>query len=149
MKRKSLDASSRCPYEGGEWLGKRPKNDDGYFEEMTRTIFQADLNWDVIRKKWPNFRRAFVDFSIEKVAEFDERDVRRLIKDASIVHNEKKIEATIGNAQELLMIRKEYGSFAEYLQSYDADIEKVANDLPRRFRHMGESSSKIFLLTVG
>jgi 3-methyladenine DNA glycosylase Tag len=47
---------------------KGPPNDDAYFENMCRVIFQAGLNWNVIEKKWPDFREAFHHFSIENVA---------------------------------------------------------------------------------
>lgn len=138
-----------CPYEGGEWKGKPPKNDDGYFEEMTRTIFQAGLNWEVIRNKWSNFQKAFVGFSSEKVAAFDEKDAKKLTRDEGIVRNNMKIRSTIYNAQEFVKIKKEHGSFPRYVKSFDGENERLLSDLRTRFRHLGDSSSRIFLLSVG
>lgn len=148
-KRHGSRAAGMCPYEGGEWVGKAPNNDECYFEEMTRTVFQAGLNWDVIRSKWPNFQKAFDSFSTEKVAAYDDKDVARLMKDEGIVRYEKKIKATIDNAQEFLKIKKEYGSFSQYIKSFKGDNERLIGDLRTRFSHMGDSSSRIFLLTTG
>ena len=74
---------------------QRPEDDNGYLEQMTKAIFQAGFSWRVIRDKWPNFRRAFDGFDVEKVAGYDERDVERLLADEGIVRNGRKIEATI------------------------------------------------------
>lgn len=87
-----------------------PKDDDEYFERMSHAIFEAGLNWKMIQKKWPNFNKAFSNFSIGKIAKFTEKDVASLMKDAGIVRNEKKIRATIYNAQEFQRIAQEFGS---------------------------------------
>ncbi len=132
-----------------QWKVESPKNDDGYFEQMTRTLFQAGLNWVVIRNKWPDFQKAFSGFSIEKVAKFNEKDVRRLMNDKGVVRNEKKIRAAIANAQECLRLRGQFSSFREYLNSFKGDQNRLATDLRARFQHLGESSARTFLWTVG
>jgi len=126
-----------------------PKNDDGYFEKMSRALFQAGLNWRVIENKWDNFQKAFAGFSIERVARFAERDVRVLMKNQGIVRNERKIRATIFNAQEALRLTKEFGSFRLYLDSFKDDHERLMADLQARFRHLGESTGRIFLWMAG
>ncbi len=130
---------------------KRPPNDEAYFENMTRAIFQAGLSWKMIGKKWPNFRKAFENFSIEKVAKFDESDLARLMADKGIVRNRRKIEATINNAKEFREIKKEFGSFQSYLDSLDKsqNYALVIKELAKRFQRMGPSSARIFLYSVG
>lgn len=130
---------------------KRPPNDDAYFENMTRVIFQAGLSWKMIGKKWPNFRRAFENFSIKKVSKFDDSDLARLIADRGIVRNRRKIEATINNAKEFQRIKKEFGSFHSYLDSFDKsqNYALVIKELGRRFQRLGPSSARIFLYSVG
>src|SRR5712692_4991332 len=131
------------------WKAEKPKTDDGYFEHMTRALMQAGLNWTMIEKKWPNFKKAFANFSIPKVVAFSEGNVKTLMKDASIVRNEKKIRSVIANAGELKRIAKEFGSFRGYLDSFKGDEEALVADLQKRFRHLGESSSRMFLYMVG
>ncbi len=132
-----------------EWKAESPKNDDGYFEQMTRALFQAGLNWRVIENKWPTFQKAFAGFSIERVAKFDEKDVERLMKDEGVVRNEKKIRAAITNAKGYLRLREQSGSFRHYLDSFGGDHERLLADLQSRFRHLGESSARTFLWMVG
>jgi 3-methyladenine DNA glycosylase Tag len=75
------------------------KNDDGYFEEMSKVVFRAGLNWSVIEKKWPDIRRALANFSIDDVAQFDDRDIDRLLKDEGMIRSAKKITGVIASAQ--------------------------------------------------
>lgn len=130
---------------------RRPPNDDVYFENMTRVVFQAGLSWKMITKKWPNFRKAFENFSIEKVAEFDDSDLERLLADEGIVRNRRKIEATISNAKEFQRIKRQLGSFQSYLDSLDKsqNYPLAIKELSKQFRHLGPSSARIFLYSVG
>src|SRR5712692_9088333 len=59
----------------------RSKDDDGYFEQMSRAVFLAGLNWKVIEKKWPDIKCLFANFPIDEVAQFDDMDIDRLLKD--------------------------------------------------------------------
>ena len=136
-----------------KWMyrDRRPPSDDAYFENMTRVIFLAGLSWNMIDKKWPNFKKAFSDFSIDKVAEFDEKDVQRLLSDATIVRNRLKILAAINNARIFQDLRREYGSFQGYLDSLDKtdNYALVIKELGKRFNRIGPSSARIFLYTIG
>ncbi len=131
--------------------GKHPANDDAYFENMCRIIFQAGLNWSVIDKKWPTTKKAFADFSVDKVASFDDADLERLMNDAGIVRNRGKLQAIILNAREFKEIQKQYGSFRKYLESLDksGNYSSVVKELSGRFKWLGPSSASMFLYTVG
>ncbi|MCK5159353.1 MAG: DNA-3-methyladenine glycosylase I [Candidatus Heimdallarchaeota archaeon] len=130
---------------------KKPPTDDAIFENLTRVIFQGGLNWKIIDNKWPNFQKAFVDFSIDDVANFTEDDVVRLMEDASIVRNAQKIESTIYNAKEFLKIKEEFGSFPDYLKTLDKsnNYESVVKILSKRFKRLGPKSCHIFLYSIG
>ncbi|WP_069164244.1 DNA-3-methyladenine glycosylase I [Nocardia altamirensis] len=102
------DGKIRCPwpletqlyrdYHDFEW-GKELHGDDALFERMCLEAFQSGLAWITILRKRPTFRTAFAGFSIEKVAEFGDADVARLLADPGIVRNRLKIEAAISNAR--------------------------------------------------
>ena len=136
-----------------KWMyrDRRPPNDDAYFENMTRVIFLAGLSWKMIDEKWPNFKKAFRNFSINEVAKFDENDVKRLMDDAGIVRNRAKIAATVNNARQLQNTRKEYGSFSSFLDSLDKsnNYALVIKELGKEFSRLGPSSARIFLYSVG
>jgi len=126
-----------------------PKDDAEYFERMSRSLFTAGLSWAMVERKWPNFRKAFAAFSPERVAKMTERDVESLMADAGIVRNERKIRATIHNADEFLTLRKEFGSFKGYLASFGRDEGRLQEDLQERFEHVGGSTARTFLWSVG
>ena len=130
---------------------KRPSSDESYFENMSRVIFQAGLNWQVIDKKWSNTRKAFENFSISKVANFTASDVEILMRDQGIVRNRGKIKAIIQNAQNFVAIEKRFGSFQKYIDSLDKsnNYENVIKDLVNKFKWLGPPSAGLFLYTVG
>lgn len=136
---------------GWMYREKRPQNDDAYFENMSRVIFLAGLSWKLIDDKWPNFKKAFVNFAVGKVAEFGEKDMQRLMSDASIVRNRAKIIATVNNAKQFQNIKNEYGSFQHYLDSLNKsnNYALVIKELGKRFSRIGPSSARIFLYSVG
>ncbi len=84
-------------YHDDEW-GRELRGDDAVFELLSLEAFQAGLSWLTILRKREGFRHAFAGFSIERVADFDEHDVERLLAEPGIVRHRGKIEATIGNA---------------------------------------------------
>ena len=130
---------------------KRPSTDEEYFENMSRVIFQAGLNWHVIDNKWSAIKKAFSNFKIGKVACFTSADVERLMSDPDIIRNKGKITGIILNAQNFKAIEKQYGSFQKYLDSLDKsnNYENVVKDLVNKFKWLGPSTASTFLYTVG
>jgi DNA-3-methyladenine glycosylase I len=128
---------------------KRPVDDNGYFEELTKAVFQAGFSWRVIRDKWPNFQKAFDGFDIATVAGYGEPDVERLATDPAIVRNRRKIEATIYNARVMWALIEEYGSFHAYLRSLDnLDYAGRRVELSQRFKNLGPTGVFTFLWSV-
>ena len=127
-----------------------PKNDAGYFEKLTQAVFQAGFSWQVIRSKWPNFKTAFDQFDVDKVARYTAVDLERLVEDKGIVRNGRKIEATIGNAKICQDLIKEHGSIHNYLRSMDgqayAQKEKAFS---KKFKFMGPMGAYFFFHSVG
>jgi 3-methyladenine DNA glycosylase Tag len=130
--------------------GERPASDDGYFEKLTHTVFQTGFSWKVIRNKWPNFQKAFDGFDIDAVAQYDERDVERLLSDEGIVRNGRKIQATIDNARIMQQLADEHGSFHAYLRSLDAlSWLQRRKALSNTFKYFGPTGVYFFLWSVG
>jgi len=97
-------------YHDDEW-GREKRGDDALFELLSLEGFQAGLSWLTILRKRERFRQAFAGFSIERVADFDEHDVERLLGDAGIVRHRGKIEATIGNAVAAIQLTEGLSNF--------------------------------------
>ncbi|MBL7111086.1 MAG: DNA-3-methyladenine glycosylase I [Bacteroidales bacterium] len=104
-------------YHDHEW-GEPVHDDRKHFEFMVLDLFQAGLSWLTIMKKRENFRAAFDNFRVEKVAKYDSRKIDSLLGDAGIIRNRMKIQATIHNAKEFIKVQDEFGSFDKYIWQF-------------------------------
>jgi DNA-3-methyladenine glycosylase I len=105
-------------YHDKEW-GYPIDDDVRLFEKLCLESFQSGLSWRTILAKRDNFRAAFYDFNFEKIANFNENDMGRLLNDEGIVRHRGKIEAVINNAQRAIELVREEGSLAAYFWSYE------------------------------
>jgi DNA-3-methyladenine glycosylase I len=103
-------------YYDTEW-GMPVRDEQGLFERISLEAFQSGLSWATILRKRPAFRAAFDGFDPDVVASYDERDVERLMADAGIVRNRRKIEATIVNARATVDLRAQ-GGLVELVWSF-------------------------------
>lgn len=106
-------------YYDTEW-GMPVRDEQGLFERLSLEAFQAGLSWATILRKRPAFREAFADFNPDKVALFNDADVQRLMNDAGIVRNQRKILATINNAHATIKLRDK-GGLADFIWSFQPD----------------------------
>lgn len=149
-------------YHDKEWGVLR--TDDGYlFEMLLLESFQAGLSWECILNKRENFRRAYDDFDLDNVCEYDEEKIAKLCGDSSIVRNKLKIRASITNARIFRDIMREQGSFYEYLCKftegeilYECDkttnewSDRISSDLKKRgMKFVGSVIIYSFLQAVG
>jgi 3-methyladenine DNA glycosylase Tag len=119
-----------------------------YLAIMSRAVFQSGMNWQVIEKKWDGIVEAFDGFDPETVAGFTPDDVDRLMADPRVIRNLKKIQATIANAGELIVLEREFGGFEKYLASHH-DNAALIKDLHKRFAFLGDSVAHFFLFGIG
>jgi DNA-3-methyladenine glycosylase I len=108
-------------YHDGEW-GRPVTDDRRLFEKLCLEGFQSGLSWLTILRKRDGFRAAFAGFDFEQVARFGERDVERLLGDASIVRHRGKIESTINNARRAVELVEAEGSLASYVWRFEPDL---------------------------
>jgi len=113
-------------YHDEEW-GKVTHDDKILFEFLVLESAQAGLSWITILRRRENYRKAFADFDVKKVAAFDDKDVERLLNDAGIIRNRLKIAAAISNAKLFIEVQKEFGSFDKYLYSFMPDGQPINN----------------------
>ena len=111
----SLGVSSEYQaYHDQEW-GVPALEDSVHFEFLILESAQAGLSWRTVLHKREGYRKAFADFDPQIVAEFGEREIEALTRDAGIVRNRQKIRAAVGNAAAFLRVAEECGSFARYI----------------------------------
>lgn len=113
-------------YHDEEW-GKEVHDDKTLFEFLVLESAQAGLSWITILRRRENYRKAFANFDVKKVAAFTDSDVERLMQDEGIIRNRLKIKATITNAQLFMAVQKEFGSFDRYLYSFMPNGKPIDN----------------------
>ena len=115
-------------YHDNEW--GVPKYDDReLFELLILESFQAGLSWLTVLKKREAFRKAFDNFDVKKVANYDENKVNELLQNEGIIRSRSKIHSAISNAKIFIQIQKEYGSFSKYIWGFtNGKIIKNKND---------------------
>ena len=130
-----MEKKTRCPwcgtdelyvrYHDEEW-GVPVRDDRKLFEFLVLEGAQAGLSWMTILRRRENYRAAFAGFDVQKVAEFGEDQVARLVNDAGIIRNKAKIESAVKNARAFLKVAEEYGSFGAYLWGF-VDGKPIVN----------------------
>ena len=139
-----------------EWYAKeiwgRPtEDDDTLFEVMSLQIFQAGLNWHMILTKRDAFRNAFNGWRIDEVAAMGPPDVERLLQDAAIIRNRKKIEACIANARIIQGLREEHGGFCNWFYRVlpGTDLAALQKELRGTFKFIGPEIARMWLMASG
>lgn len=125
-------------------------DDNELFGRLILEINQAGLSWELILKKAGNFRQAYANFDIDKVAAFTEEDRRRLLNDAGIIRNKLKVNAAIHNAQQIQHLQAGFGNFKAWLDHHHplpkADWVKL---FKKTFRFTGGEITGEFLMSTG
>ena len=104
-------------YHDNEW-GVPLHDDRKLFEFMILDAFQAGLSWLTVLKKRENFRRAFDNYDVQKIAAYGQEDIDLLLQDKGIIRNKAKINAAINNAKIFLEIQNEFGAFSKYIWAF-------------------------------
>ena len=125
-------------------------DDNELFCRLVLEINQAGLSWDTILKKENNFRKAFHNFNIKKVASYSEADRERLLADAGIIRNRLKVNAAIENAKTILLLQKEFGSFEKWLEHHHPKTkEEWVKLFKKTFKFTGGEIVNEFLMSTG
>src|SRR5215831_385388 len=156
------------PYHDEEW-GVPVHDDRLLFEFLILEGAQAGLSWDTILQKRARYREVFDDFDAGKIARYDSKKVRALLKDPGIIRNRLKIASTISNAQVFLRVQKDFGSFDLYLWQFvggkpiknswklpkqvparTKESDAMSKDLQKRgFRFVGSTICYAFMQATG
>jgi DNA-3-methyladenine glycosylase I len=168
----------RCQWASGDELTIRyhdeewgvPVHDDRtLFEFLILEGAQAGLSWNTILNKRQNYRVAFDQFDVRRVAAYDRRKMQRLLKDPGIVRNRLKITSAVGNAKAFLRVAEEFGSFDRYIWRFvdgkprvnsrksprqvpakTAESDAMSKDLKARgFNFVGSTICYAFMQAVG
>ena len=159
------NSSIYTKYHDEEW--GIPKYDDKeLFELLILESFQAGLSWITVLKKREDFRIAFDNFDVKKVASYDENKVNELLNNEKIIRSRGKINSAINNAKIFIEIQKEFGSFSDYIWGFtnnqvvknSSDVlpvstplsDKISKDLKKRgMKYVGTIIIYSYIQAIG
>ena len=126
------------------------EDDNELFGRLILEINQAGLTWLTILKKADNFRIAYDNFNIDKIANYNDKDINRLLDNKDIIRNKLKINATIYNANVILKLQEEYKTFKNWLDiNHPKTLEEWTKLFRKNFKFVGGEIVKEFLISTG
>ena len=125
-----------------------PQRLGDYLDVMSKAVFQTGISWRVVESKWPGTQEAFHHFDAERVADLTPVEIDALAVDTRIIRNRKKIESIQHNAQRMLDLEREHGTFRDYLRS-KASFTDLVKDMRKNFKFLGDMGTYYFLYVVG
>jgi DNA-3-methyladenine glycosylase I len=168
------DGKPRCAWVGtgntaairyhDEVWGTRTYDESAMFEALTLGVFEVGLSWSIVFAKRDAFRRAFHDFNVGQVAAMTEEDVNRLVQDASIIRNRRKIHATIDNARAMTASSPKLAELARTYETASGRAPRSIAELPtstpqaeafakrlksQGYRFVGPTSVYAFMQNIG
>ena len=126
-------------YHDKEW-GVAIYDDKHLYEMLILESFQAGLSWECVLNKREDFRKAFDNFEIDKVSDYDEKKVQELLKNENIIRNKLKINAAINNSKIFKEIQNEYKTFSNYIWSFTSN--KVIYEIGKTSSELSDIISK-------
>ena len=149
-------------YHDKEW-GKFNFDEQYLYEMLILESFQAGLSWECILNKRENFRKAYDNFEINRVINYDENKIKELLANDGIIRNKLKIKASIKNSQLFKEIENEFGSFGNYLEKFTNGkiiyetgkvtstlSDEISKDLKKRgMRFVGSTIIYSYLQAIG
>lgn len=125
-------------------------DDNELFGRLILEINQAGLSWITILKKQSNFRKAFDEFDIGKIANYGEVERTRLLADSGIIRNRLKVDAVIYNAKVIKELQKDYGSFENWLaKNHPRTKDEWVKLFKLHFKFVGGEIVNEFLISAG
>lgn len=125
-------------------------SDDELFGRFILEIMQAGLSWSLMLKKEPYFREAMDNFSIQKIAKYDDDRIEMLAQNEKIIRNRLKIRSVIFNANQILKIQKEFGSFKAWILAQGTkNLEEWLKIFKKSFKFVGREIVNEFLMSIG
>lgn len=139
-------------YHDHEW-GRAIRSDAGHLERMALEVFQCGLSWRIVLVKRDALRAAFRGFEPHAVASLSKADVNRMMLDATIIRNRRKIEAMISNAERFIDFADAHGSYVRWFDALPAqrpaDRRRLFDVFASEFHFMGPETTKCYLMGVG
>ena len=129
---------------------EKPIDEKGYFEILSKAVFNAGFSYQVVRTKWEGIKEVFNEFDPEIISNWTIDEVSDALESPKIIRNAKKVKAIVSNAQIFLELVRKHRSFENYLESFrDKCYEDKQQIIAKQFKWLGPTGAHFFLWSIG
>lgn len=128
----------------------KPLDEKGYFETLSKAVFNAGFSYQVVNTKWEGTKEVFEDFDPKIISEWTIDDISDALESPKIIRNGNKVKAIVSNAKIFLELVEKHKSFDNYLNSFrDKPYEEKQQIIAKQFKWLGPTGAHFFLWSVG
>lgn len=129
---------------------QKPKDEKGYFEILSKAVFNAGFSYQVVNTKWNGTKEVFDDFDPQIVSRWTNDEIFNALESPKIIRNGKKVKAIVSNAKIFLELVEKFKTFDNYLESFrDKPYEDKQQIIAKQFKWLGPTGAHFFLWSVG
>ena len=129
---------------------EKPIDEKGYFEILSKAVFNAGFSYQVVRTKWEGIKEVFNDFDPEIISNWTIDEVSDALESPKIIRNSRKVNAIVSNAQIFLELVRKHHSFENYLGSFrEKCYEDKQQIIAKQFKWLGPTGAHFFLWSIG
>lgn len=129
---------------------RKPVDEKGYFEILSKAVFNAGFSYQVVNTKWEGIKEVFEEFDPEIISNWTIDEISNALESPKIIRNAKKVKAMVSNAKIFLEIIKKHSSFEDYLKSFrEKSYEEKQQIIAKQFRWLGPTGAHFFLWSIG
>ena len=129
---------------------EKPKNEKGYFEILSKAVFNAGFSYQVVNAKWEGIKEVFNEFEPEIISNWTIDEVFDALESPKIIRNAKKVKAIVSNAKVFLELIEKHHSFENYLKSFrNKSYEEKQQIIANQFKWLGPTGAHFFLWSIG
>jgi len=125
------------------------KPDSFFYKHLVSTIHVSGYRVSILRDRWGDIKKAFSDYDVNKVSQYNNEDLKRMMRNPRLIRNKRKLKACIENAKIMKKISTKYGSFGEYLDQNRHNFRQLKKELIERFRYLGDILVLEYLKEIG
>ena len=128
----------------------KPKDEKGYFEILSKAVFNAGFSWKVVNAKWEGTKEVFKNFDPKIISKWTIDEITEALASPKIIRNGNKVKAIVSNAKIFLELSEKNGSFENYLKTFrDKPCEERQKIVAKQFKWLGPTGAHFFLWSVG
>jgi len=129
---------------------EKPVDEKGYFEILSKAVFNAGFSYQVVNTKWEGIKEVFEEFNPKILSNWTIDEISDALESPKIIRNAKKVKAIVSNSKVFLELVEEYNSFENYLKSFrDKTYEERQQIIAKQFKWLGPTGAHFFLWSIG